>query len=533
MNQKSNRGITLVALVVTIVVLVILAQVTVNVLYNSGVITQAEKASEVHKKGAQIELEAFDSMNGLIEKYAGKKIWEGEITGEDGSLVIPVSLNDCSYIYKIEMESELYTGEAILYVYGAQGNYIGIISADDQTSYSWQLRNLLSDGKIPENVAIIQYNGQKIEENESNAATLTYDENSEVNENDISVLGYDTNAIGSEITIKKITAYKKEYSIMGNLLLKLRRSEDITADDLIPFVEYCVNSKELGYQYVNENVTPETVDQTIGCASTGVAEQMVFNESLEKELLKNITINEKETIVAIEKAIRDEILYTFYAGKVNNNDQTMESSVLTNFAAFDPYTMADYIEENKYLTEFSIRTIGNTIIPFTIMYMDEILTDLNTNGNIPEKLNADTNQDRSVRTSYLYNCNEYAGLCCRYYADIYAVVYANYSENMSENDLALLQETYEVSQTVYNGEIYYWYNIYGIYLQAGLNDMYGQLFNAGIKINVAGLRLGYYAAILPSFSQLWTEYGFNFNDEYDITKDTKYIEQQGIQDFIN
>ena len=521
MNQKNNQGITLIALVITIVVLIILAVVSINAVFSEdGIVKQAEKASETYQKGAQLELQTLDSMNKLIENYKWKEIWKGEITGTDGELLLPISLNDCSHIYKIDMKSELYTGEAILYVYGAQGEYIGIISVDNQTSYCCQFRDVMSimqGSENIENIVMIQYEGLKSEEDKI----------------DECVLAYDKNTIGSEITITRIMEYKKEYSIMGNLLLKLRRSEDITADDLIPFVEYCVNSKELGYQYVNENVTPETVDQTIGCASTGVAEQMVFNESLEKELLKNITINEKETIVAIEKAIRDEILYTFYAGKVNNNDQTMESSVLTNFAAFDPYTMADYIEENKYLTEFSIRTIGNTIIPFTIMYMDEILTDLNTNGNIPEKLNADTNQDRSVRTSYLYNCNEYAGLCCRYYADIYAVVYANYSENMSENDLALLQETYEVSQTVYNGEIYYWYNIYGIYLQAGLNDMYGQLFNAGIKINVAGLRLGYYAAILPSFSQLWTEYGFNFNDEYDITKDTKYIEQQGIQDFIN
>ena len=46
-NMKNNKGITLVALVVTIVVLLILAGVSINlVLGNNGIITNAKEAAE-------------------------------------------------------------------------------------------------------------------------------------------------------------------------------------------------------------------------------------------------------------------------------------------------------------------------------------------------------------------------------------------------------------------------------------------------------------------------------------------------------
>ena len=46
-NMRKNKGITLVALVVTIVVLLILAGVSINlVLGNNGIITKAKEAAE-------------------------------------------------------------------------------------------------------------------------------------------------------------------------------------------------------------------------------------------------------------------------------------------------------------------------------------------------------------------------------------------------------------------------------------------------------------------------------------------------------
>ncbi len=54
-NMKNNKGITLVALVVTIVVLLILAGVSINlVLGNNGIIVKAREAQKNQQKQAKM-----------------------------------------------------------------------------------------------------------------------------------------------------------------------------------------------------------------------------------------------------------------------------------------------------------------------------------------------------------------------------------------------------------------------------------------------------------------------------------------------
>ena len=64
---ESNRGITLIALIVTIVVLIILATISINaVLGENGIIRKAEKTKEWHNNGVVSEEE---SMNTLLSEY--------------------------------------------------------------------------------------------------------------------------------------------------------------------------------------------------------------------------------------------------------------------------------------------------------------------------------------------------------------------------------------------------------------------------------------------------------------------------------
>jgi len=56
MNQKNQRGITLIALIVTIIILLILAGITINMtLGNDGIIGQAEKAKKIYEEKAADE----------------------------------------------------------------------------------------------------------------------------------------------------------------------------------------------------------------------------------------------------------------------------------------------------------------------------------------------------------------------------------------------------------------------------------------------------------------------------------------------
>lgn len=72
-----NNGITLVALVVTIVVLLILAGVSINlVLGNNGIITKSKEAKEQHKEAAANEQKQMDDVSDWIDKNINPKSWE-------------------------------------------------------------------------------------------------------------------------------------------------------------------------------------------------------------------------------------------------------------------------------------------------------------------------------------------------------------------------------------------------------------------------------------------------------------------------
>ena len=79
MRNLKEAGITLVALVVTIIVLLILAGVTINLaLSNNGIIQRAKDASEAHKQGVQNETESMaymeEAIDGLGTVTPGKKV---------------------------------------------------------------------------------------------------------------------------------------------------------------------------------------------------------------------------------------------------------------------------------------------------------------------------------------------------------------------------------------------------------------------------------------------------------------------------
>ena len=62
-NMKNNKGITLVALVVTIVVLLILAGVSINmVLGENGIVTKAKDARDKTKQAQANELQDFNNI---------------------------------------------------------------------------------------------------------------------------------------------------------------------------------------------------------------------------------------------------------------------------------------------------------------------------------------------------------------------------------------------------------------------------------------------------------------------------------------
>ena len=70
MKNKKERGITLIALVVTIIVLIILAGISINLVFgNFGVITKAKEAKELQKQAQANEQVALNELDKKLEDY--------------------------------------------------------------------------------------------------------------------------------------------------------------------------------------------------------------------------------------------------------------------------------------------------------------------------------------------------------------------------------------------------------------------------------------------------------------------------------
>ena len=72
--MKENKGITLIALVITIIVLMILAGVSINLLFDSdGIISKAKEAGESYKNAEQNEMNILVSYEDKIQNETKKR----------------------------------------------------------------------------------------------------------------------------------------------------------------------------------------------------------------------------------------------------------------------------------------------------------------------------------------------------------------------------------------------------------------------------------------------------------------------------
>ena len=83
LNYRKNKGITLIALVITIIVLLILAGVSIAMLTGqNGILTQAQKAKSETENAAKNEAAILDEYNKYLNNAVGGGIVEGETKPE-------------------------------------------------------------------------------------------------------------------------------------------------------------------------------------------------------------------------------------------------------------------------------------------------------------------------------------------------------------------------------------------------------------------------------------------------------------------
>ena len=79
-RYKSTKGITLVALVITIIILLILSGITISSLTNTGLFKNAQKAKEATAEAQQKEQDLLNQYEEELNKYANPNArWDGTV----------------------------------------------------------------------------------------------------------------------------------------------------------------------------------------------------------------------------------------------------------------------------------------------------------------------------------------------------------------------------------------------------------------------------------------------------------------------
>ena len=83
-NVKSEKGITLIALIITIIILLILAVVTIGSMQNSNIITYAQNASSSYNKGKEDEIGILSKYEDILAEQEGWKLQSDLVTIKNG-----------------------------------------------------------------------------------------------------------------------------------------------------------------------------------------------------------------------------------------------------------------------------------------------------------------------------------------------------------------------------------------------------------------------------------------------------------------
>ena len=147
--KKQNKGITLVALVITIIVLIILAAVSINAVMNEGLITNAKEAKNVYDNATKKEQTELSTLLAEVEHYELPDVVAGGYTGtsnakykdSEGALaIIPAgfTVSGIESENKISKGLVIYSGNVALTEFTTDDDSDGIINAqENHNQYVW------------------------------------------------------------------------------------------------------------------------------------------------------------------------------------------------------------------------------------------------------------------------------------------------------------------------------------------------------------------------------------------------------------
>ena len=159
-SLSSIKGITLIALVITIIVLLILAGGTIAMLTgNNGILTKVKEAKEKTKQAEREEKYDLDSIEEEIEKNINQKIVEqvtdknpGELEKEEENVFVINSIEDLIFFAYDVREGNTYEGKTVKLGidldFNSTKSYVNAFRMDyGKYGYDGELKTLLTSGE--------------------------------------------------------------------------------------------------------------------------------------------------------------------------------------------------------------------------------------------------------------------------------------------------------------------------------------------------------------------------------------------------
>ena len=364
-NYLRERGITLIALVVTIVVLLILAGVTINAVFSdSGIIKKAQEAQNKANESVQKDMEQINALENWLNENTGesnKEVNISTLVGKEAvtkntkavdaygnKITIPKGFKVLAHGTEAGSATYTYSGDTIPAVQD------GIVTEDTQTETAGNQFVWVPVGTI----------NNKTGDSKGATSTITLGRYSDFTAKDgIYIPTQNAEDYTQEVLID--TDYKEL-----NIFREGTKSENATARDLKTFIETSLANG--GYYIARYEASKNTTTNKI-------------ESKYDKTVLKNIT-----------QPNAAKIAREMY-GEVKENDKLVYASDLVNSYAWD--TAIIFIQTYSTGTDASSYASKNKSTSFakTGINPDKYCNICDMSGNVDE-----STTETSINTSFYY-----------------------------------------------------------------------------------------------------------------------------------
>ena len=171
-NKKLTAGITLISLVVTIIVLLILAGVTLTMLTGeNGIMTRAKTAREQHVAGQELEENRLSGMENVMGQYLGNTAYD-PTAGETGSGGTTPNPQIVTYIVRFNSNGGTGTMEDQEFIVGTPENLSS--NSFTRSGYEFNGWNTKADGSGTSYGNSVEINNENSLSNENGAIVNLY-----------------------------------------------------------------------------------------------------------------------------------------------------------------------------------------------------------------------------------------------------------------------------------------------------------------------------------------------------------------------